>query len=82
MAVWRNRPLWGRMELGERRTETTGLCVYLVPDSFVLLHMLGTDVCVCVCVCLIHIFRSFFILKLPLEGEVDLFTSIMCPLAM
>ena len=85
MAVWRNRSLWGRMESGERRrTETTGLCVYLVPDSFVLLHMLETDVCVCVCVCVcdIHIFRSFFILKLPLEGEVDLFTSIMCPLAM
>ena len=45
------------MELGERRrTETTGLCVYLVPDSFVLLHMLGTDVCVCVCVCVyVHV---------------------------
>lgn len=80
MAVWRNRSLWGRMESGERRKGTTGLCVYLVPDCFVLLHMLGTGVCVCVC--LTHIFRSFFILKLPLEGEVDLFTSVMCPLAM
>ena len=69
------------MESGERRRkETTGLCVYLVPDPFVLLHV--GDTCVCVCVYLIHVFRSFFILQLPLEGKVDLFTSIMCPRAM
>ena len=73
------------MESGERRRkETTGLCVYLVPDPFVLLHVGDTCMCVCVfvCVCLTHVFRSFFILQLPLEGKVDLFTSIMCPLAM
>ena len=49
------------MELGERRrTETTGLCVYLVPDSFVLLHMLGTDVCVCVCVSHSHLQKLLY----------------------